>query len=64
MSAFTDFLAATATSAGEILGGRLAGAFAIGSLAHGGFSEALSDVDVALVLREPPRARPRRARLP
>jgi hypothetical protein len=36
--------------AGERLDGRLAAAFAIGSLAHGGFAPLVSDVDVALVV--------------
>ncbi|HEY4096844.1 MAG TPA: hypothetical protein VGM33_15090 [Baekduia sp.] len=33
----------------RVLGGRLASAYAIGSLAHGGFAPAASDVDVALL---------------
>jgi len=35
------------------LGGRLIAAYAIGSLAHGGFSALVSDVDLALVLADP-----------
>lgn len=34
----------------ELLGERLVGAYALGSLAHGGFAPAVSDVDLALVL--------------
>ena len=40
--------AATA-AAGVVLGDRLNSAYAIGSLAHGGFSAAVSDVDLALL---------------
>jgi hypothetical protein len=36
------------------LGGRLIAAYAIGSLAHGGFSPLVSDVDLALILGDPP----------
>lgn len=35
------------------LGDRLVAAYALGSLAHGGFSAHVSDVDVGLVLRDP-----------
>lgn len=35
------------------LGGRLLGAYALGSLAHGGFSEAVSDIDLGLILSDP-----------
>jgi hypothetical protein len=41
-----DAVAAFANALGE----RLIGAFALGSLAHGGFSELVSDVDIGLVL--------------
>jgi hypothetical protein len=34
-------------------GGRLAAAYAIGSLAHGGFSAHVSDIDLALILSDP-----------
>lgn len=34
-------------------GGRLVAAYALGSLAHGGFSEHVSDVDFAVILAEP-----------
>lgn len=40
----------------EALGGRLVGAYALGSLAHGGFSPLVSDVDLGLVLADPPRS--------
>ncbi len=36
------------------LGSRLVAAFALGSLAHGGFSPLVSDVDLGLVLADPP----------
>ncbi|MGA8353424.1 MAG: hypothetical protein WB698_04580 [Solirubrobacteraceae bacterium] len=36
------------------LGGRLLASYALGSLAHGGFSEAVSDVDLGLILSDPP----------
>lgn len=35
------------------LGGRLLAAYALGSLAHGGFSELVSDVDLGLILSDP-----------
>jgi hypothetical protein len=41
------------------LGSRLVAAYALGSLAHGGFSPLVSDVDLGLVLREPLRAKDR-----
>lgn len=37
-------------AASEVLGGSLKAAFALGSLAHGGFAPLVSDVDIALVL--------------
>lgn len=43
---------AAATAAREALGVRLVGAYAIGSLAHGGFSAAASDVDLALLTED------------
>ncbi len=55
----------TSTGAGEAVlaqalalaqkawGGRLVAAYALGSLAHGGFSEHVSDVDFAVVLADP-----------
>jgi len=41
------------------LGSRLIAGYALGSLAHGGFSALVSDVDLGLILRDPPRARDR-----
>ncbi|MGZ4180855.1 MAG: hypothetical protein ACXVUL_09275 [Solirubrobacteraceae bacterium] len=37
------------------LGDRLLAAYALGSLAHGGFSELVSDIDLGLILSDPPR---------
>ncbi|HEY7067213.1 MAG TPA: hypothetical protein VII06_37470 [Chloroflexota bacterium] len=42
-----------AAAAGEVWGTRLLAAYALGSLAHGGFSDLVSDVDLGLVLAEP-----------
>jgi hypothetical protein len=39
------------------LGSRLIAGYALGSLAHGGFSPLVSDVDVGLVLQDPVRAK-------
>jgi predicted nucleotidyltransferase len=39
-------------AASDVLGERLVSAYVIGSLAHGGFSAAVSDVDVALLVDE------------
>jgi len=39
------------------LGDRLLAAYALGSLAHGGFSELVSDIDLGLILSDPPQAR-------
>ncbi len=36
-----------------VLGGRLVAAYALGSLAHGGFSSLVSDVDLEVVLADP-----------
>ncbi len=41
------------------LGSRLVAAYALGSLAHGGFSPLVSDVDLGLVLADPPRLKDR-----
>jgi hypothetical protein len=46
-------LARAARLAQELWGSRLISAYAIGSLAHGGFSAHVSDVDLALVLQDP-----------
>jgi hypothetical protein len=37
-------------------GSRLAAGYALGSLAHGGFSALVSDVDLGLILEDPLRA--------
>jgi hypothetical protein len=36
-----------------VLGGRLVGAYALGSFAHGGFGALVSDVDLGLILADP-----------
>ncbi len=41
------------TGAQELWGQRLVAAYALGSLAHGGFSDLVSDVDLGLVLADP-----------
>ena len=41
------------TASREALGARLLAAYALGSLAHGGFSPLVSDVDLGLVLADP-----------
>ena len=43
------------------LGSRLVAAYALGSLAHGGFSPLVSDVDLGLILRDAPRIKHRLA---
>ncbi|HJZ34915.1 MAG TPA: hypothetical protein VJ204_01480 [Solirubrobacterales bacterium] len=48
-----DVIEAAVDAAEERLGDRLASAYAIGSLAHGGFAPAVSDVDLALLTGEP-----------
>jgi predicted nucleotidyltransferase len=48
-----DVIEAAVAAAEERLGDRLASAYAIGSLAHGGFAPAVSDVDLALLTSEP-----------
>jgi predicted nucleotidyltransferase len=48
-----DVIEAAVAAADERLGDRLASAYAIGSLAHGGFAPAVSDVDLALLTDEP-----------
>src|SRR5262249_56140598 len=35
------------------LGDRLVAAYALGSLAHGGFSDLVSDIDLGLIVRDP-----------
>ena len=51
-----DVLADAVRVARQGLGGRLLAAYALGSLAHGGFSALVSDVDLALVLADPIQA--------
>jgi hypothetical protein len=51
-----DVLADAVRVVRECLGGRLLAAYALGSLAHGGFSALVSDVDLALVLADPIQA--------
>ena len=41
------------------LGSRLVAGYALGSLAHGGFSPLVSDVDLGLILQDPPRMKDR-----
>jgi hypothetical protein len=48
-----DVIEAAVDAAEERLGDRLASAYTIGSLAHGGFAPAVSDVDLALLTGEP-----------
>jgi predicted nucleotidyltransferase len=48
-----DVIEAAVAAAEERLGDQMASAYAIGSLAHGGFAPAVSDVDFALLTGEP-----------
>jgi hypothetical protein len=48
-------LADAVTAYTQALGERLVAAYALGSLAHGGFSPLVSDVDLALILADPLR---------
>jgi hypothetical protein len=50
-----DVLGDAVRLARDSLAGRLLAAYALGSLAHGGFSPLVSDVDVALILADPIR---------
>jgi hypothetical protein len=52
-------LAGAVAAYAEALGSRLVACYALGSLAHGGFSPLVSDVDLGLILRDPPRVRDR-----
>jgi hypothetical protein len=52
-------LAAAVSAYQAALGSRLVAGYALGSLAHGGFSPLVSDVDLGLVLQDPPRAKDR-----
>lgn len=49
-------LARAAAAYQAALGSRLIAGYALGSLAHGGFCPLVSDVDLGLILRDPPRA--------
>ncbi len=49
----TAVLDATVEAARHVFDDRLASVYALGSLAHGGFSPGLSDIDVGLVLADP-----------
>lgn len=48
-------LASAVSAYQEALGARLVAAYALGSLAHGGFSPLVSDVDLGLILQDPLR---------
>jgi hypothetical protein len=50
-------LARAAAAYQAALGSRLMAGYALGSLAHGGFSPLVSDVDLGLILRDPLRVR-------
>jgi hypothetical protein len=52
-------LARAVTAYRSALGSRLIAGYALGSLAHGGFSPLVSDVDLGLILQDPPRAKDR-----
>ena len=52
-------LAKAVTAYRAALGSRLTAAYALGSLAHGGFSPLVSDVDLGLILKDPLTAKDR-----
>ena len=52
-------LAQAAAGYQAALGSRLVAAYALGSLAHGGFSPLVSDVDLGLILQDPLRTKDR-----
>jgi hypothetical protein len=52
-------LARAVSACRAALGARLIAAYALGSLAHGGFSPLVSDVDLGIILRDPLRAEDR-----
>ena len=52
-------LARTVAAYRAALGSRLIAGYALGSLAHGGFSPLVSDIDLGLILRDPLRAQDR-----
>jgi len=54
-----DVLARAVAAYEAALGSRLIAGYALGSLAHGGFSPLVSDVDLGLVLQDPVRAKDR-----
>jgi hypothetical protein len=49
-------LARAVAACENVLGSRLVAGYALGSLAHGGFSPLVSDVDLGLILRNPQKA--------
>jgi predicted nucleotidyltransferase len=53
LDAADEVVEATSTIAAQVFDGRLASVYLLGSLAHGGFSPALSDIDMGLVLEDP-----------
>ncbi|HEY7145594.1 MAG TPA: hypothetical protein VH637_15230 [Streptosporangiaceae bacterium] len=54
-------LAAAVAAYQDLLGRRLLAGYALGSLAHGGFSELVSDVDLGLIVADPAQLGDRRA---
>jgi hypothetical protein len=52
-------LARAVSACQAALGARLIAAYALGSLAHGGFSPLVSDVDLGIILQDPLRAEDR-----
>jgi hypothetical protein len=48
-----DVLADAVRACHDALGNRLVASYALGSLAHSGFSSLVSDVDLALILADP-----------
>jgi hypothetical protein len=58
-SAGEAVLARAVSAYQDALGSRLIAGYALGSLAHGGFSPLVSDVDLGLVMRDPVRAKDR-----
>jgi hypothetical protein len=56
MTAGDTALAEAVDAFRDALGDRLLAAYALGSLAHGGFSPLVSDIDLGLIIRDPLRA--------
>ncbi|HEY5276240.1 MAG TPA: hypothetical protein VIK38_06845 [Coriobacteriia bacterium] len=56
MNAGETVLAEAVDAFRDALGGRLLAAYALGSLAHGGFSPLVSDIDLGLIVRDPLRS--------